>query len=62
MYQFIPPHSFDYLNKISIKINVMTDRGIAEKKLDTEQKIKLKWRYKGGYECEFKSWSDSSVG
>ena len=25
MYQLIPPHSCDYLNKISIKTNVATD-------------------------------------
>ena len=27
MYQLIPLHSFDYLQKISIKINVATDEG-----------------------------------
>ena len=27
MYQFIPLHSCDYLKKISIKINVETDKG-----------------------------------
>ena len=31
MYQFIPLHSCDYLEKISIKINVATDEGNKKK-------------------------------
>ena len=41
MYQFIPLHSCDYLKKISIKINVATDKGKAKMKSDTEQTMKL---------------------
>ena len=43
MYQLIPLHSCDYLQKTSIKINVATDEGkTAEIKCDTEQMMKLK--------------------
>ena len=61
-HQFIPLHSRDYLNKISIKINVASSEAIAEIKLDTEREIKLEWLYKVGSECELNSWPDGSVG
>ena len=41
MYQLIPLHSCDYLQKTSIKINVTTDRHTAEMKYDTEQRMQL---------------------
>ena len=41
MHQFIPLHSCDYLKKISIKINMVTDKGKAEMKSDTKQTMKL---------------------
>ena len=41
MYQIIPLHSRDYLKKTSIKINVATDKAIAEMKSNTEQTMKL---------------------
>ena len=41
MYQFIPLHSCDYLNKIPIKKNEATDKAVAEIKPDTEQTMKL---------------------
>ena len=37
MYQIIPLHACDYLCKFSSKINVATDKGIAEMEYDTEQ-------------------------
>ena len=42
MYQFIPLHSCDYLNKIRIKTNVATDEGNSWNESDTEQTMKLK--------------------
>ena len=42
MYQLIPLHSRDYLQKTSIKTNLATDEGeIAEMKSDTKQTMKL---------------------
>ena len=41
MYQFIQLHSCDYLKKISIKINLVTEKSKAEMKSDTEQTMKL---------------------
>ena len=41
MYQLIALHSCDYLNKISIKTNMVTDEGNTEMKFDTEQTTKL---------------------
>ena len=33
MYQFIPLHSCDYLKKISIKTNVITDKGNSQNEI-----------------------------
>ena len=42
MYQLIPLHSCDFLQKTSIKIDVATDKGkTAGKKCDFEQTVKL---------------------
>ena len=42
MYQFTPLHSCDYLKKISVKINVVTDEGNSLNiKSNTEQTMKL---------------------
>ena len=62
MYQLMPLHSCDYLQKTSIKINVATDEGkTAKMKCDTEQTMKLEWLYKVGSGCELNSWPDSSI-
>ena len=36
----LPLDSYDYRKKVSFKMNVTTDKGIAEMKSDTEQRIK----------------------
>ena len=41
MYQLILLHPCDYLKKISLKINMATEKEIAEMKSDTEQMMKL---------------------
>ena len=41
MYQLILLHPCDYLKKISLKINMATEKAIAEMKSDTEQRMKL---------------------
>ena len=56
MYQLILLHPCDYLRKISLKINMATEKAIAEMKSDTEQMMKLEQLYKGGSECELNSW------
>ena len=62
MYQLMPLHSCDYLQKTSIKINVATDEGkTAKMKCDTEQTMKLEWLYEVGSGCELNSWPDSSI-
>ena len=61
MYQLIPLHSCDYLNKNSMKTWRLA-KAIAEMKCDAEQTMKLEWLYKFGSECELNSWPDSSVG
>ena len=33
MYQIIPLHSCDYLKKVSIKINVATDKGNSQNEI-----------------------------
>ena len=43
MYQFIPLHSCDYLNKVSIKQTRRLTKAIAKMKSDTEQTMKLEW-------------------
>ena len=42
VYQVIPLHSYDYLCKVSIKINVATDEGGKSRmKSDTEEKNEI---------------------
>ena len=55
MYQLIPLHSCDYLQKSSIKIKVATDEGKLPK-WNVEQTLKLEGQYKVGSECELNSW------
>ena len=61
MYKVIPLHSCDYLEKISIKLNVATDKGNRRNEQDIEQTMKLELLYKVGSECELSLWPDSSV-
>ena len=44
-----------------MKTNVTLTKAIAEMKCDTEQKMKLEWLYKVGFECDLNSWPDNSV-
>ena len=62
MYQLIPLHSYDYLNKFRLKQTCRQTQAITEIKCDTEQTMKLEWLYKVESECELNSWPDSSVG
>ena len=62
MYQFIPLHSFDFLNKVSLNINVVTNEGNTRNESDTEQRIKLEQLFKVCFEYDLNSWPDSSVG
>ena len=62
MYQSFRSSS-NYLSKILLKVNVANYEGNSQNEISTPNKdTKLEWLYKVGFEYEFNSWLDSSVG
>ena len=55
-YIYTPLHSCEYLEKISIKINVANDEGNSRNKTWPEQTMKLEW--KAGSEWNLNSWPE----